>query len=111
MEEAKNFEYLNGVKKFNKKERNAFNDAKEIVQEVEKEFATDTNVGTNGWIACSDQLPEECTEVFVSVKEIDGSLYTRTSWIQDGLWVIKKTPLQPTVIAWRPLPEPYNHAN
>ena len=61
----------------------------------------------NGWIACSDRLPEECTEVLVSVKEIDGSFYTRTSWVQDGVWVIKKTPLQPTVIAWQPLPEPY----
>ena len=86
---------------------NGINRAYSIVQEVAEEFATDTNVVTNGWIACSNQLPEECTEVLVSVKEIDGSLYTRTSWIQEGLWVIKKTPLQPTVIAWQPLPEPY----
>ena len=61
----------------------------------------------NGWIPCSERLPEECTEVLVSVKEIDDSFYTRTSWVQDGVWVIKKTPLQPTVIAWQPLPEPY----
>ena len=60
-----------------------------------------------GWIPCSERLPEECTEVLVSAKEIDGSFYTRTSWVQDGVWVIKKTPLQPTVIAWQPLPEPY----
>lgn len=32
--------------------------AKEIVQEVAEEFATDTNVGNNGWIPCSDRLPE-----------------------------------------------------
>ena len=78
--------------------------AKEIVQEVAEEY-------NNGWIPCSKRLPEECTEVLVSVKEIDGSLYTRTSWIQDGLWVIKKTPLQPTVIAWRPLPEPFKESD
>ena len=75
-------------------------DAKQIVQEVAEEYK-------DGWIPCSERLPEECTEVLVSVKEIDGSFYTRTSWVQDGVWVIKKTPLQPTVIAWQPLPEPY----
>lgn len=77
-----------------------FNVAKEIVQEVEKEY-------NYGWISCDERLPEECIEVLVSVKEIDGSFYTRTSWMQDGVWVIKKTPLRPTVIAWQPLPEPY----
>ena len=75
-------------------------DAKQIVQEVAEEY-------NGGWTPCSERLPEECTEVLVSVKEIDGSFYTRTSWVQDGVWVIKKTPLQPTVIAWQPLPEPY----
>ena len=74
--------------------------AKNIVQEVAEEY-------NNGWILCSEQFPEECIEVLVSVKEIDGSIYTRTSWIQDDVWVIKKTPLNPTVIAWQPLPEPY----
>ena len=74
--------------------------AKEIVQEVAEEY-------NNSWIPCSVRLPEECIEVLVSVKEIDGSIYTRTSWIQDDVWVIKKTPLNPTVIAWQPLPEPY----
>ena len=76
----------------------------EIVQEVAEEY-------NGGWIACNERLPEECIEVLVSVKEIDGSLYTRTSWVQDGLWVIKKTPLQPTVIAWQPLPEPYKESD
>ena len=74
-------------------------DVIEIVHEVAEEY-------NGGWIACSERLPEECIEVLVSVKEIDGSFYTRTSWVQDGSWVIKKTPLQPTVIAWQPLPEP-----
>lgn len=37
--------------------------AKQIVQEVAEEFATDTNVGTNGWIPCSgckDCKHKEC---------------------------------------------------
>ena len=82
--------------------------AKEIVHEVAEEYGPDTNVGSNGWIPCSERLPEECIEVLVSVQEIDGSTYTRTSWMQDGIWVIKKTPLHPTVNAWMPLPESYN---
>lgn len=61
----------------------------------------------NQWIPVSERLPEECTEVLVSVKEIDGDCYTRTSWLQDNQWIIKKTSLKPTVIAWHPLPEPY----
>ena len=32
--------------------------AKQIAQEVAEEFATDTNVGNNGWIACSERLPD-----------------------------------------------------
>ena len=47
----------------NEKERNAFDNAKQIVQEVAEEFATDTNVGTNGWIPCSgckDCKNKEC---------------------------------------------------
>ena len=84
----------------NKATQLAFDDAKNIVQEVAEEY-------NNGWIPCSERLPEELIEVLVSVKEIDGSIYTRTSWIQDDVWVIKKTPLNPTVIAWQPLPGPY----
>ena len=33
---------------------------------TEKGGATDTNVGTNGWIPCSDRLPEECVPVNVT---------------------------------------------
>lgn len=33
----------------------AVKECKDIVQEVAEEFATDTNVGTNGWIPMSEQ--------------------------------------------------------
>ena len=42
---------------------NGINRAYSIVQEVTEEFATDTNVGTNGWIPCSgckDCKNKEC---------------------------------------------------
>lgn len=61
----------------------------------------------DGWIPCSERLPEENIEIDVTIEEIDGSRYTQTSWLQDGQWVIKKSPLEPTVIAWKERPAPY----
>ena len=52
--------------------------AKEIVQEVAEEFATDTNVGTNGWIPCSEMLPEEPFGCLVTV--IDCEPVTQTDF-------------------------------
>ena len=69
------------------------------------EFAEEYN---NGWIPCSERLPEENIEVCVTIKEIDGGIYTQTSWLQEGQWVVKKTPLEPKVVAWQPLPEAYH---
>lgn len=62
----------------------------------------------NGWIPCSERLPEENTEIIVCVRELDGGCYVRTTWLQDGQWIIKKSALEPTVIAWMPMPEVYN---
>ena len=59
------------------------------------------------WIPCEVELPKENTEVWVTVEELDGSCYTQASWLQDGQWVIKKTPLEPKVIAWMPKPQLY----
>ena len=33
--------------------------------------------------------------------------YTKTAWVQEERWVIKRNPCNPRVIAWRSLPEPY----
>ena len=103
----------------NEKERNAFDNAKQIVQEVAEEFAPDTNVGTNGWIPCSVRLPEEPFGCLVTV--IDCEPVTQTdfenilpyfvgydgeSWNdEDG----NEIPFE--VIAWMPLPEPYKESD
>ena len=82
--------------------------AKEIVQEVEKEY-------NNGWIACSDRLPEEPFGCLVTVMDCEPSTqtdfenilpyfvgYDGHSWNDaDG----EEIPFE--VIAWMPLPEPY----
>lgn len=66
----------------------------------------------DGWIPCSERLPEEYEDVEVTVEEIADEAggkrhYTVRSWLQDGQWVIKKNPYHPTVIAWKYPTEPY----
>ena len=34
----------------------------EIVKQEAEKFGTDTNVGSNGWIPCSERLPEQPKE-------------------------------------------------
>lgn len=73
----------------------------------------DTNIPSNdGWIPVEDGLPEEGEEVEVTIEEMADSAsgmryYTKTAWVQEERWVIKRNPYNPRVIAWRPLPEPY----
>ena len=98
---------------------NGINRAYQIVQEVAEEFATDTNVGNNGWIPCSERLPEEPFGCLVTV--IDCEPVTQTdfenilpyfvgydgeSWNdEDG----NEIPFE--VIAWQPLPKPFKESD
>lgn len=66
----------------------------------------------DGWIPVEDGLPEEGEEVEVTIEEMADSAggmkyYTKTAWVQEERWVIKRNPYNPRVIAWRPLPKPY----
>lgn len=78
--------------------------------EIVKQAAAEYN---NGWIPCSSgKLPEEYEDVEVTVEEMADDVggkryYNVRSWIQDGQWVIKKNPYNPTVIAWKYPTEPY----
>ncbi|MDY5967886.1 MAG: DUF551 domain-containing protein [Sphaerochaetaceae bacterium] len=82
--------------------------AKEIVQEVAEEFAPDTNVGTNGWIPCSERLPEEHTvlccdkygEMIVGHPYFDEVSNTNYSAESDNEMMY-------SCVAWQPLQEPY----
>lgn len=93
----------------------AVKECKDIVQEVAEEFATDTNVGTNGWISCSYRLPEEPFGCLVTVMDCNPSTqtdfenilpyfvgYDGDSWNDaDG----EEIPFE--VLAWKKLPAPY----
>lgn len=87
----------------------------EDIKQLAEEFATDTNVGSTGWISVSEGLPKVGTEVIITDSDgrvIDDIVYDYAKshdkkpcfhrW-DDEIWNCYK----PNVIAWQPLPEPY----
>ena len=81
---------------------------------IDKAIDLITNILDFTWIPVSSgELPEENKEVDVTImeeipNEPDRRSYrTETSWIQDGQWVVRKTPLNPKVIAWKRKSMPY----
>ena len=97
---------------------NGINRAYSIVQEVAEEFATDTNVGTNGWIPCSERLPEidGNTSDIVLVCSSNGFQYM-AFWCDDLKWrfcecgMAKNPILWTEIVAWQPLPEPFKESD
>ena len=76
-------------------------DAIQIVQEVAEEY-------NNGWIACSERLPENIYTVVIYVKDIKRPTFGWYSNIVGWNLVEKDLELKDfTVIAWQPLPEPF----
>ena len=87
----------------------------EIVNQEAEKFGTDTNVGSKGWIPCSERLPEEAFGCLVTVMdcnpltqtEFENILpyfvgYDGETWNDaDG----EEIPFE--VVAWRKLPTPY----
>lgn len=109
-----NFGNFDGVEYYIKKRK-----AIEIVKQEAEKFGTDINVVSNGWIPCSERLPEEPFGCLVTV--IDCEPVTQTdfenilpyfvgydgeSWNdEDG----NEIPFE--VIAWQPLPEPFKECD
>lgn len=88
----------------------------EIVKQEAEEFATDTNVGTNGWIPTSERLPEESELVLIYAESTArGGSIRVVGHIHNGFWFAQTSSDtlgltgigQYNVIAWQPLPEPY----
>ena len=99
----------------------------EIVQEVAEEFATDTNVGNNGWIPCSERLPKERDWYLAVFEEVDtgfiGIPYiadylmgSHTKFTTEDGWIIRNCSDREDesaeyyknlrCVAWQPLPQP-----
>ena len=49
-------------------------DSIEIVKQEAEKFGHDTNVGSNGWIPCSERLPEDDKKQYI-VQKTNGFLY------------------------------------
>lgn len=80
----------------------AYNECKEIVQEVAKECGKDTNVRSN-WIPTAEMLfPRYGQKVLASVRtdisthEVIITTYERQEYWHNGI-----------ITAWQPLPQPY----
>lgn len=81
--------------------------AKEIVQEVEKEY-------NNGWISCSERLPDKAGyEVLATLENSFGQRRVAiifTGYGDESFWHCNNKEIDIEVwkvIAWQPLPEPY----
>ena len=110
-----------------------FRDAIEIVKQEAEKLGTDINVGSNGWIPCSERLPEECVPVnvtwinrnpesyYAKIKDVPFSataVYYNSKWYWysstcvDYLSEYGKNDFDLVdkdidIIAWQPLPQPY----
>ena len=76
----------------------AIHRAKQIVKEVAEEY-------NGGWIACSERLPEESLNSVIGWDEYR----QRCCFVQyyGGRWIIGNDIDSVKIIAWQPLPEPY----
>ena len=72
----------------------------EIVQEVAEEY-------NNGWIPCSERLPED-SGAYLTWVEYDGDRFIAIDEIDcDGIIKEWNCSTDYKVIAWQPLPQPY----
>ena len=84
----------------------------EIVKQEAEKFVPDTNVGNNGWIPCSEKLPELRQDVLVTVK-YTGFMGMHGYWIKTGHMEAENDwwgdCAGGEVIAWMKLPEVYKN--
>ena len=101
LEEAKD----RAKRHYNYGDLTAYRYAIEIVNQLAEEYADVKNsLTTDGWIPCSERVPEEPGDYLV---QIDGTRMMIGHW-NDGVfrfnsWFIASD----RIIAWRPLPTPY----
>ena len=91
-------------------EYDAYTNAIEIVKQEAEKFGRDTNVGSNGWIPCSEKLPEVRQDVLVTVK-YTGFMGMHGYWIKTGHMEAENDwwgdCAGGEVIAWMELPSAY----
>lgn len=98
----------------------------EIVKQEAEKFGTDINVGSNGWIPCSERLPKEYGDYLVAWRPLSMSAEDIMKKVgrevphfyeiveydpnDEALWIgsIEQAQGEYEIIAWQPLPEPYH---
>ena len=98
-----NFGNFDGVEYYIKKRK-----AIEIVKQEAEKFGTDINVVSNGWIPCSERLPEESGTYIVNAIENSIIHITFAKWMpRMKKWNLTGCRSYWKVNAWQPLPEPF----
>lgn len=84
----------------------------EIVKQESEKFGTDTNVGSNGWIAVSERLPEEVGNLGDGKKKKQYLVMTRNGryevaeWLEvydEPFWCGHYSQEIKDVVRWKPL--------
>lgn len=87
----------------------ALDKAIEIVKKEAEKLGTDTNVGSNGWIPCSERLPEPIRPVLVTLRNwMNDKYFVRVGRFHTDHWKTDEGIVENSVVlAWQPLPQPY----
>ena len=91
----------------NKATQLAFDDAKNIVQEVAEEYK-------GGWIACSERLPEDDSICIVTVEYPNNETVVDYGWFdrKSVCWFVGTQEFRTSnILAWQPLPEPFKECD
>ena len=96
-------------------ENNTYHNIKKFIMQLAEEFATDINVGSKnqGWILCSERLPEEANDYFVTqynenaIDEYCDGYRTSTIFFNGVWWNDIDCEFGWKIIAWHTLPNPY----
>ena len=81
----------------------ALHKAKQIVQEVVEEY-------NNGWIPCSERLPEDDYICIVTVEYPNNETVVDYGWFdrKSVCWFVGTQEFRTSnILAWQPLPEPF----
>ena len=87
----------------NKATQLAFDDAKNIVQEVAEEY-------NGGWIPCSERLPEDDSTCIVTMEYPKHETVVDYGWFDREYvcWFVGMQEFRTSnILAWQPLPEPF----
>ena len=74
----------------------------EIVKQEAEKFGTDTNAGSNGWIPCSERLPEPIRPVLVTLRNwMNDKYFVRVGRFHTDHWKTDEGIVENSVVvAW-----------